>query len=78
VIDQREDQIVAIPEQYKKHRWKFLVFGAVSGLLMGYFSPMQTSILGDAELLSDAISGVLLWYILWWLWAKTKNRTSKQ
>jgi hypothetical protein len=66
-----------ISDQYKRHRWKFIVFGAISGALMSYFSPMQASTSSAAEFVGDVVGGILLWYILWWLWAKTKARATR-
>ncbi len=63
---------MAILEKYKKHRWKFLLFGAISGVLMGVYAPNANG--AGVAVLSDLLGGLLLWYILWWLWARSKSR----
>ena len=65
---------VAPTDKYKKHRWKFLVFGAVSGVLMGVYSPGPAT---PGGWLSDLVGGAILWYLLWWLWAWSKRRKDR-
>lgn len=65
---------VAPSDKYKKHRWKFLVFGAVSGVLMGVYSPGPAT---PGGWLSDLVGGAILWYLLWWLWAWSKRRKDR-
>lgn len=62
-------------DRYTKHRWKFLVFGAVSGLLMGIYSPSPTE---PGNLFFDALGGLLLWYVFWWLWAGSRRRADRR
>lgn len=59
------------PRKYTRHRWKFLVFGAVSGVLMGIYSPGSPS---PGGWISDLFGGLLLWYVLWRLWAWSRKR----
>jgi hypothetical protein len=61
-------------DRYTKHRWKFLLFGAVTGALMGIYAPTTTE---PGNLFFDLLGGLILWYVLWWLWAKSRRRIDR-
>ncbi|MBX3608338.1 MAG: hypothetical protein KF871_00465 [Hydrogenophaga sp.] len=61
-------------DQYTKHRWKFLLFGSITGVLMGISSPTGAE---PSNLVFDLIGGLILWYILWRLWAWSKRRADR-
>lgn len=60
-------------DRYKKHRWKFLLLGAVSGPLMGMYSVGAA----PGSWIGDLIGGVVLWYLIWCLWAWSKRRSDR-
>ncbi len=62
------------PYRYTKHRWKFLVFGAISGVLMGVYAPGPSS---PGSWFGDLVGGLILWYVLWWLWAWSRKRRDR-
>lgn len=61
---------MAISEKYKKHRWKFLSVGVVSGLLMS----LAANTTNTAQLIGDTFGGAILWLFIWWIWAWSKTR----
>lgn len=61
----------ATAEKYRKHRWKFVVFGAISGVLLSIYSPSPGP---SGGWIQEMVGGALLWYALWWLWAWSKKR----
>ena len=61
-------------DRYTKHRWKFLLFGAITGVLMGIYSPTGIE---PSNLIGDLIGGLILWWILWWLWAWSRQRADR-
>ena len=62
------------PDRYAKHRWKFLVFGAISGVLMGVYAPGPSN---PGSWFGDLVGGLILWYVLWWLWAWSRKRRDR-
>ena len=73
-MEESESPMVIDPRRYAKHRWKFLLFGAVSGLLMGVYSSSPTA---PGNWLGDLVGGILLWYVFWWLWAWSRKRRDR-
>jgi hypothetical protein len=71
---QTEEPAEKSDDKYKKHRWKFLVFGAVSGVLMGVYAPTPQA---PGRWFGDLFGGMLLWYVLWWLWAWSRRRKDR-
>ena len=62
---------MAISEKYKSYWWKFAVFGAVTGLLMG----ISDSSAQPGMWISDLMGGALLWVLIGWAWAWSKSRS---
>lgn len=61
-------------DRYTRHRWKFLLFGAITGVLMGIYSSTGIE---PSNLIGDLIGGLILWWILWWLWAWSRRRADR-
>ena len=65
---------VGMKDRYTKHRWKFLLFGAITGVLMGIYAPTTNE---PANLFFDLLGGLIIWYVLWWLWARSRRRADR-